>query len=130
MPPHPTFYIRKEILKIVGGYHIDLGTAADYEFMLRLMVKYQYKSLYIPEVLVKMRLGGISNRSLKQRLLANIQDRKAWKVNGLHCFFFTMFLKPVRKIPQFVLGKLRAKHRTNLKKPIQKRKPIVASRMH
>jgi glycosyltransferase involved in cell wall biosynthesis len=104
MPPHPTFYLKKEIIQKVGGYRIDLGTAADYEFMLRIMVKFGFKSFYIRQVLVKMRTGGISNSSLTKRIQANVQDKKAWKVNNLKCFFFTIPLKPIRKIPQFILS--------------------------
>ncbi len=101
MPPHPTFYIKKDLMKKVGGYRMDLGTAADYEFMLRVMVKFSFKSFYIPKVLVKMRIGGISNISLKHRLVANLNDRNAWKVNHLKPYFFTIPFKPLRKIHQF-----------------------------
>ncbi len=101
MPPHPTFYIKKDLIKQVGGYRMDLGTAADYEFMLRVMVKFGYKSFYIRKVLVKMRLGGMSNVSMKHRLLANFNDRNAWKVNNLKPYFFTIPFKPLRKIHQF-----------------------------
>jgi hypothetical protein len=48
-----------------------------------------------------MRAGGISNASFGNRLAANKMDRKAWKVNGLSPYFFTLWLKPVRKIGQF-----------------------------
>lgn len=106
MPPHPTFYIKREIIKIVGGYRMDIGTASDYEFMLRVLIKFGYKSLYIPEILVKMRKGGISNENIKRRLFANLNDRKAWKVNNLRCYFFTIPLKPIRKLPQYVLAHL------------------------
>jgi hypothetical protein len=49
-----------------------------------------------------MRVGGISNSSWKNRIQANQEDRKAWEVNGLKPYFFTLFLKPLRKLGQFL----------------------------
>jgi glycosyltransferase len=50
-----------------------------------------------------MRTGGMSNSSWKNRLLANHNDRKAWKVNELNPYWFTLYLKPLRKIKQFIV---------------------------
>jgi hypothetical protein len=55
--------------------------------MLRMLVKYDARAHYIPEVLVKMRVGGVSNASLKNRLRANREDREAWRLNGLKPYF-------------------------------------------
>jgi hypothetical protein len=49
-----------------------------------------------------MRAGGVSNSSLKNRIRANQNDRKAWEINGLKPYFFTLWLKPFRKILQFI----------------------------
>jgi glycosyltransferase len=57
--------------------------AADYELMLRFLVKHKITTTYIPEVLVKMRVGGVSNASLKNRIMANKMDRRAWEINVL-----------------------------------------------
>ncbi len=103
MPPHPTFFVRRSIYEKHGLFNLDLGTAADYEIMLRFLLKHRIKTVYIPEVLVKMRVGGASNRSLKARLAANRNDRKAWEVNGLKPYPWTIPLKPLRKIPQYFL---------------------------
>ena len=86
----------------LGNFRSDLGTAADYELMLRFLVKYRIATFYIPEVLVKMRSGGVSNASLRNRLLANRNDRKAWAVNGLRPYPWTLYLKPLRKLTQWV----------------------------
>jgi hypothetical protein len=50
-----------------------------------------------------MRTGGMSNASLWNRLRANKEDRLAWKMNGLKPKFFTLYMKPLRKIPQFII---------------------------
>lgn len=102
MPPHPTFFVRKSVYQRYGLFNLNMYTAADYELMLRFLYKYQIPAAYLPEVMVKMRVGGASNQSLKNRLLANKGDRMAWKVNGLKPYWFTVTLKPIRKITQFI----------------------------
>jgi glycosyltransferase involved in cell wall biosynthesis len=102
MPPHPTFFARKKVYEEYGTFNHELGSAADYELMLRLLVKHKITTAYIPEVLVKMRTGGMSNASLRNRIRANRMDRKAWKINGLKPFPWTLWLKPLRKVPQFI----------------------------
>jgi len=103
MPPHPTFFVRKTVYEKYGKYNIDFGSAADYELMLRFLLKFKISTAYIPEVLVNMRAGGMSNSSIINRLKANVMDRKAWRINGLRPYPWTLFLKPIRKIGQFIL---------------------------
>lgn len=102
MPPHPTFFIKKECYENYGNFRLDLGSAADYELMLRMIHTNTISLGYLPRTIVKMSTGGASNRSLVNRLKANSNDRKAWKVNNSSPYFFTLFLKPVRKIFQFL----------------------------
>lgn len=102
MPPHPAFFVRRKIYDEVGLFNTDLRSAADYEMMLRILVRHNARASYIPRVLVKMRAGGMSNASIKNRLRANREDRKAWDLNELKPFFFTTWLKPMRKIIQFI----------------------------
>jgi glycosyltransferase len=103
MPPHPTFFVRKSVYDELGLFDTRLRSAADYEMMLRIMLKNQRPAAYIPEVLVKMRSGGASNSSFRNRLKANREDRRAWRLNELQPYFFTLYLKPLRKISQFIL---------------------------
>lgn len=103
MPPHPTFFVRKKIYQKYGCFRLDKGTAADYELMLRFLVKYRISSAYIPEVIIKMRTGGMSNMSLKNRLLANYNDRMAWESNNLRPFPWTLYMKPLSKIKQYIV---------------------------
>jgi glycosyltransferase involved in cell wall biosynthesis len=102
MPPHPTFFVRKKIYDKVGLFNTSLRSAADYEMMLRILLKHQVPSKYIPQVIVKMRSGGISNSSMRNRIKANKEDRLAWKLNGLKPYFFTLYAKPIRKIAQYL----------------------------
>lgn len=102
MPPHPTFFVHKSLYAQYGHFRLDLKSAADYELMLRFIHKHEVKPVYLPDTIIHMRVGGVSNASLGNRLAANKMDRKAWKVNGLKPYFFTLWLKPLRKIGQFL----------------------------
>ena len=103
MPPHPAFFVRREVYEKYGLFNLELGSAADYEIMLRFLVKHDVTAAYIPEVLVKMRTGGVSNVSVKNRLAANRMDRKAWQKNGLKPYPWTLWMKPMRKVGQWVV---------------------------
>jgi glycosyltransferase len=85
-----------------GKFNIALKRSADYELMLRFLFKYEFKADYLEEVLVKMRTGGFSNSSWGSRMKANVEDRMAWKINDLKPYFFTLYLKPFRKLFQFL----------------------------
>ena len=101
MPPHPTFFVRRSVYENYGLFNLDMGTAADYELMLRLLVKHRVSAVYLPEIIVRMRSGGASNAALANRLRANRMDRKAWEVNGLKPYPWTFLMKPLRKLPQY-----------------------------
>lgn len=103
MPPHPAFFVKREVYDRVGLFNTALKSSSDYEIMLRILYKNRYQAQYIPEVLVKMRTGGMSNASLKNRWRANREDRLAWAMNGMRPPFFTMILKPLRKVSQFII---------------------------
>jgi glycosyltransferase involved in cell wall biosynthesis len=102
MPPHPTFFVRRRLYEKFGGFNLDMGTCGDYELMLRLVHRHGARLAYLPRTLVKMRAGGASNASLGARLRANHHDRLAWTANGLTPYWFTLWLKPLRKIGQFL----------------------------
>jgi glycosyltransferase len=103
MPPHPTFFVRKNAYEQYGNFRLDMQSAADYELMLRLTHKHKLSINYLPNIIIKMRVGGMSNASIHNRIIANKADRKAWVVNDLNPYWFTLYLKPLRKIIQYVL---------------------------
>ena len=102
MPPHPTVFVRRGLYERWGGFDTGLGTAADYELLVRLLLRHRVAAAYIPRVLVRMRRGGASNRTFGARLLAHRMDRRAWAVNGLRPLPWTLPLKPLRKLGQFL----------------------------
>lgn len=83
MPPHPTLYLRRRIFEEWGLYDTDYHISADYDAMLRYLAKGKIRLSYIPEVLVKMRVGGESNRSLGRIWLKSREDYKALRHNGV-----------------------------------------------
>jgi glycosyltransferase len=83
MPPHPTVFARSRVFRDHGLYDTSYKIAADYEAMLRFFGRAQLRSAYIPEVLVKMRTGGESNRSLGRILLKSREDLRAMRSNGV-----------------------------------------------
>ena len=102
MPAHPTFYIKRSLVEKYGFYENHYYSAADYEFMSRYLYLNKVSSYYIPELLVRMRMGGQSNVNIKQRLRANRRDYLAMKKNRIPFAFFVSILKPLIKVHQFV----------------------------
>jgi len=100
MPPHPTFFVKRKYYEKYGKFNLSFHSAADYELMLRFIHKHHLKLAYLPEFIIKMRVGGKSNVSIKNRIRANQEDRRAWKVNGLKPHVYTLYAKPLRKIVQ------------------------------
>lgn len=103
MLPHPTFFVKKSIYDRFGLYNTELRSAADYEMILRLLYKYSITVSYIPIILVKMSIGGTSNANIINRMRANKEDGKAWRLNNLKEPRFVRLLKPLQKVKQFFL---------------------------
>jgi glycosyltransferase len=105
MPPHPTFFVRKSLYQKYGLFDTGLKIASDYDMILRLLNNNPDSITYINDVLMKMRLGGKSNRSLKNILTKSIEDYKALKKNDFSLPAFTLLLKNIRKLNQFFYNK-------------------------
>jgi glycosyltransferase involved in cell wall biosynthesis len=103
MPPHPTFFVKREIYDRLGTFNLDLKSSADYELILRFLFVNKISVEYLPGILVHMRAGGYSNRSWLNRLAAHKEDYHAWRLNGLSPKWYTLMMKPTRKIQQFIL---------------------------
>ncbi len=101
MPPHPTFFVKREVYEKFGCFNLNFKIAADYELMLRFLEKNNISTFYLDRVLVKMRWGGNSNRNLYQILKANLECYRAFKHNGIKVSPFIVFYKPISKIKQF-----------------------------
>lgn len=102
MPPHPTFFVRRSVYEQYGAFNPAFSIAADYELMLRFLVKHQISTTYIPELLVKMRMGGASNSTLRNLFIKTSEDYRAWTINALARKWYTIPMKNISKIPQFL----------------------------
>lgn len=100
MPPHPTLYVRKHWYDRLGGFDTNYRIAGDYDFILRLFSQPALKVVYIPEVFVKMRVGGASNRSVGQVIKKSREDYQALRRSGVGGII-TLACKNLRKLHQF-----------------------------
>lgn len=103
MPPHPTFFAKRTVYESYGYFDTNLQISADYEMMLRLLHRHKIPSYYLSTIMVKMRAGGLSNRSIKNLLHKSIEDYRAWRINDLKASVPRLVAKNVSKIPQFFM---------------------------
>lgn len=101
MPPHPTFFVRRSVYERYGLFREDMKIGADYELMLRVLERHRVRGVYVPEVLVKMRMGGVSNPRFSNVIRVNREAWRAWRVNGMRPAPWTIPLKVFRKLSQF-----------------------------
>ncbi|MCI1752958.1 MAG: glycosyltransferase [Flavobacteriales bacterium] len=102
MPPHLGTYIRKRAYDRFGLFNMELKVSADYELMFRFLYKHKLSARYVPKVLVRFRLGGVSNRSFAHVWRANVEVYKAWKLNGESVSPLIILRKPLAKVLQMV----------------------------
>jgi len=104
MPPHPTFYMKRELYRQYGLFDLSFKIAADYDSLLRYLWVNNIKMSYVPKVLIKMRVGGASNRSLKNIIQKTKEDIKALSKNKVPVLR-SIIWKNLSKIPQFIFKK-------------------------
>ncbi len=103
VPPHPTLYVRREIYEKYGGFDLSYRIAADFELMLRFIAVHHIETAYLPHIMVKMRLGGTTNRNFKNILLQNLEIRRALRSNNMSSSLFSFILnKGLSRLLQFV----------------------------
>ena len=100
MPPHPTFFVLRDVYWKFGFFNLNYQISADYDLMLRFLGKHKISTAYLPEVLVKMRWGGKSNRSIKNIIIKSKEDYMALKRNKVGGLY-SLFMKNFRKVGQF-----------------------------
>lgn len=102
-PPHPTFYVRKSALEEYGLFDTNFNLAADSEYMMRLMKKNNIKVAYINKVLIRMRVGGATSKSLVNIIKQNIEIIRALKLNKIKFSIFNFLTsKMLNKLMQIL----------------------------
>lgn len=102
VPPHPALFLKKSVYNKVGLFNLEFKLAADYEFMLRLFKKFDFKSQYLNRLMVKMRLGGATNKNLKNITNGNKEIIKAWVYNNFKPPFLLMPHRLLKRLIQFL----------------------------
>jgi glycosyltransferase involved in cell wall biosynthesis len=100
MPPHPTFFVRRELYDLYGLFHTDYRIAADFELAARFLFRYRVRYAYLPEVVVRMRTGGVSTRNFMSNWILNQEILRACAENGINTNFFKIYFKYFTKIMQ------------------------------
>ena len=99
MPPHPTVFIKKEVFKKIGNYNTNYKISSDYDFLIRVFTNYDIRKQYIKKTLIKMRIGGTSNKSITNLFRKSFEDFKIIKKNKIGGLL-TLLNKNFSKISQ------------------------------
>jgi glycosyltransferase involved in cell wall biosynthesis len=102
MPPHPTFFVRRNLFEQYGRYKTDYRIAADYELIIRFLHTHQVSYQYLPMDMVRMRTGGRSTKSIHSTYILNQEIVRACSENGIHTSMPLLFMKYFIKIFQYV----------------------------
>jgi glycosyltransferase len=100
MPPHPTLFMKKKVYSEFGGFDTTYKIAADYDLMLRTLGSGKLKCEYLPQVITRMRMGGASNKSLRNIWRKSMDDWRALRRNKKGGIY-TLVMKNVSKLGQF-----------------------------
>ena len=100
MPPHPTLFMKREVYEKHGKFNINLKCAADFDYILRVFRDPSLHMTYLPEVITRMRVGGLSTRGLRNLINKKKEDYKVLKVNHISNPLWVLFLKNILKISQ------------------------------
>ena len=101
MPAHPTFYVRRRVYERYGGFDLAYRLQADFELTLRFLAAHRVRSVYVPEIWVRMRTGGATNRSVGNVLRGNAEAWRAARRHGLRVGPLFVVRKVLSRLPQF-----------------------------
>lgn len=102
MPAHPSCFLKREVYEKYGHFKTDYKIASDYEILVRFMAKYKISYSYMPQVLVKMRTGGVSNKNLLSNWILNTEIIRACRENGINTNILKVLSKYLTKIFQII----------------------------
>lgn len=101
LPAHPTFFARKAVYDRCGGFDLDYKIQSDFELTLRLLELHRIRSLYVPEIWVRMRMGGTTNNSVINVIKGNLEAYRACKKHQLKVSPLFFVTKIAARVPQF-----------------------------
>ncbi|KWV59510.1 hypothetical protein AS156_31260 [Bradyrhizobium macuxiense] len=104
VPPHPTFYVRREVIRKVGDYDLSYKTTADYDYMLRAMALNDFRVRYLPRVIADFQMGGISTQGLGVTIRGNLECLRSRRTHlnapPIDAAFFLRFARRILQIRQ------------------------------
>jgi glycosyltransferase involved in cell wall biosynthesis len=102
MPPHPTFFVKRKCYHDYGLFNTSYRIAADFELMLRFLLKNKITYVYLPESIIKMRVGGLSTKNIASNIRLNNEILKACKDNNINTNLFKIYSKYFLKLRQYI----------------------------
>jgi len=101
MPAHPGFFVKKNLIEIIGKFNEEYKISFDYDFMVRCLKNDNIKAKYLNLKTVKMLIGGNSNKlsNIVLKMREDLKIIKNNKIGNLH----TLILKNISKLSQFVI---------------------------
>jgi glycosyltransferase involved in cell wall biosynthesis len=103
MPAHPALFVSKRIFRRFGAFKTDYKIAADFEFVARIFARPDFQYRYVPKVLVKMRMGGVSTRGWRSTLTINREVLRACRENGISTNYLKILSKYPAKVAEFFM---------------------------
>lgn len=105
MPGHATIFLRKKIFEQYGYYKTDYRIAADFDFVVRVLYKHKIPAVYVPQIVLKARVGGISTDGIMTKFAISKEVLRACRENGLRSNLIKVNLRMIIKIKQLILAK-------------------------
>jgi len=102
MPAHPTFFVRRSVYERFGGFDLSYPRQSDFELTMRFLHVNKIRAVYVPEIFVRMRIGGLSNSSWCGVLKGNLEAYQACKKHGLPVTPLFIVWKITSRLPQFL----------------------------
>jgi glycosyltransferase involved in cell wall biosynthesis len=101
MPAHPTFFCYKKFFDLYGYYRTDLEIAADFDLLLRYLKKFTLQSVYIPQMLVRMNMGGKSTKGLSSTIRINKEIKQILKEHKMPSGYLRLYSRYFIKVQEF-----------------------------
>ena len=105
MPAHPTFFVRRQVYERHGLFDLDFRIQSDFELTMRFMAIYGIHTRYLPGVMVRMRMGGVTNNSIGNVVKGNLEAWRACRKHGLKVGPLFIPKKVLSRVPQFFAGR-------------------------
>lgn len=101
MPAHPTLFLRRQVYQKYGLFDPSYRIGGDFEFIARIFRDEKIRSHYIPKVMVRMQLGGISTSGLRSTLLLLKENLRACRANDIPTSYLKLLTRYPGKLLEF-----------------------------